>query len=187
MMRFTLGAFVAATLLVLAGPARAEMVDNPQYLSWKQHNPGTAVVMEMTTSAMGQTMTMELTRKLIEIDESGATVESTMKMPQMPQQPPPQKEKILPQVPREQAEMTALPPGTKGEIKQLGNEKIEVAGKTYDCKVHEFTGEQQGQKISGKFWTTTEIPGLLAKMQATSAGAQGGGDVTMTVKSVEKK
>ena len=80
-----------------------------------------------------------------------------------------------------------MPAGAKGSVKEKGTETIEVSGKKYKCKVYEFEGEQEGQKTSGKTWTSDEIPGLLAKMESSmSAGGQDM-KITMAITKIEAK
>ena len=189
MLKRSFGFTVAALLglsLVGAQVARAaeEQVENPAYKSWKAQKPGTTVTLENSTAVAGQTFKTEITQKLLELTPEAATVERTMKIniPGAPARPP-QKETIPAKVDKSKATPGQLPPGAKGEIKDKGTEKVTVAGKSYTCKVHEFSGESNGIKTTGKMWTSEEIPGGLAKLESNVAGS----DVKMEVTKIETK
>ena len=187
---------VLACVALLSTPAAGqaadeELVDNPAYQSWQKHKPGTLVVYDMITAMGAFNMNMEMTQTLAEIDPEKAVVEVTtkMNMPGAPPgaNPPNQKQTIKAKVPKKEAEMGKLPPGTTGEIKEAGTESVEVAGKSYECKVIEFKGKNDHGEQTGKVWNTTDIPGGVAKLN--SEGQAGGQAMTikMTVKSIETK
>lgn len=171
-----------------AATSTTEMVENPAYKSWAATGLGTTVVIEGKTAASGMNMTMEITMVLAEKDAEKVVIETGMKMsmqgmPQ-PQEMPKQKTTINAKVPKGQEN---LPPDMKGEAKEAGNEKVEVAGKSYDCKVVEFKGGTGEGEVKGKTWNSAEVPGNIVKM--TMDGVSNGQpmSVTMDLKSVDKK
>lgn len=187
MKRFKLVASLALATLVSAAQAQ-EMVENPAYKSWASTGLGTTVVIDGTTVAGTMNMTMEITSVLVEKDAEKVVIETAVKMsmPGMPeaQQPPKQKTTINAKVPKGQ-EM--LPPDMQGEVKEVGNEKVDVSGKTYDCKVAEFKGNAGGGEVSGKIWNTPDVPGNIAKMTMTGNNNGQAMTMTMTLRSVDKK
>jgi hypothetical protein len=163
-----LGMFVAA-----ASVARAEQVDNPAYQSWAKQKVGTTVTHENTSAVAGQEFKSEMVQKLVELTKDKAVVETTMKL-NIPGAPAPMPQKVvLPaKVDEAEAKPNKMPPGTTGEMKEQGSEKVQIAGKSYNCKVFTMVGEASGAKMSGKTWMSEEVPGRLVKSE-TTADAQG--------------
>jgi hypothetical protein len=134
---------------------------------------------------------MEMTQTLAEIDEKQAVVEVQTKM-NIPGAPPgagaqTRRQTIKAKVSKSEADKSKLPPGMTGEVKELGNEKVEVAGKSYECKVMEFSGKNEMGEMKGKLWGTQEIPGAVAKMESEGQAGGQAMKVTMTIKSIEEK
>lgn len=156
-----------------------EMVDNPAYKSWSKSKPGTSVSLSGITKLAGTEMKSNIVFKLVSIDKDRAVVEMTSKLdtPGAPQQPP-QKEELPAKVKKSEADGSKMPEGVKGSVKEKGKENIEVAGKKYQCKVFEFEGQLGEQKLTGKSWTSEEIPGMLVKSESTMKVQ--GMDVTST-------
>lgn len=182
--------YAVACICLMAGVSRAadELVDNPAYKSWSKLKVGSIVTLESNTDVGGQKFKTEMTQKLVEITADKAVVEIIIKFDIPGAKPPPaQKQTFAAKVKKEEATVGKLPEGMKGEVKDKGTEKVKVAGKEYDCKVYEFTGEQQGVKSTGKTWTTEEIPGTLLKMESTAN--VGGQDMktSMVVTKIEAK
>ena len=182
----------ALLALLLLAPAAAsgadvEQVDNPAYLSWTKHKPGTTVDTQMTVAVGGQNMTMTIARELLAIEKDHALVEATTTMA-VPGAPPNKgqknKMKIAAKVPKGQEE---LPEGATGSFTMAGNEKIEVAGKAYHCRVVDFTGTAQGMKSAGKIWNSDAMPGSMVKMDMTAETPSGPTKMTMLVVSVAAK
>jgi hypothetical protein len=197
-MRSTLAAALGLALLAPAAraaePAKPaapaeEMVENPAYKSWAEHKAGTTVVLESSTDAGGQKLKMEITQKLVELTKDKAVVEVATKLdlPGVPAQPP-QKQTFPAKVKKSEAQVPGkLPPGAKGEMKDKGSEKVKVGGKDYECKVYEFTGEQNGVKSSGKIWQSDKVPGTLVKMESTAKVGEQDMKSSMAVTKIETK
>jgi hypothetical protein len=167
--------------LIAAGQAHAEQVDNPQYQAWSRYKAGTTVTSKMEIGAQGFNMTQDVTQTLKEITADKAVVEVAMttNMGGM-SRPMSQTREIPAKVEKGQEYIT---PDVKGTMKETGNETVEVAGKKYDCKIMEFTGESaRGGKSNGKVWVSKEIPGGMAKMESTGEGGGGGGTMQATIK-----
>jgi hypothetical protein len=169
--------------------AKEEMVDNPEYKTWAERKAGDSITYEMNTVAAGNTTKMTMTQKLLELTKDKAVVELSNKI-EVPGAPtlPPKKHEVLAKVKKSEAgPLGKMPAGSKGEIKENGSQKVEAAGKTYECKVYEFTGEQQGAKTTGKIWRSEKVPGGMVKME-TNADV-GGQQIksTMTLTKIESK
>ena len=193
-MNWNKGSIAATTLLALwvVSPVVAqEMVDNPTYKSWAAHKPGTEVVMDLQTVMGEMKMTMELTHTLLEVNAEKAVVETTAKanIPGVPAgtNPPKQKHTFNAQVPKSELDKSKLPPGVTGDIKEVGKESIDVAGKTHECTVSEFKGGNEGGEQTGKIWNSADIPGGMGKMTATGKTAAGDTSLNITVKSITAK
>ena len=183
---------VSLGLCVLCAPAAQaaeELVDNPGYKSWSGHKVGTAVTIESSSAIAGQTFKTEMTQKLVELTKDKAVVEVTVKIniPGAPPQPA-RKQTIPAKVKKAEATPGKMPEGMKGKATDKGKQKIEVAGKSYECAVWEFTGEMQGGiKMTGTSWTSEKIPGSLAKMESTMKVEGQDTKSTMKVTKIEAK
>jgi hypothetical protein len=123
--------------------------------------------------AGGMKVQMSTVRKLVEKADDHVTVESTTTTTVMGQDhtTPPQK--------------IVIP--AKSDAKDViahDNEKVDAAGKTFDCKVYETVEPTpQNENAKGKIWVNDEVPGGLVKMEAGSAR----GTITYLLKSFEVK
>jgi hypothetical protein len=199
MLRQLLGAVIGAAVTVCAtstslaqAPAptttpspAAEMVPSPQYTSWAKHKPGTTVTMKSDVNTGGVAMTMDLTQTLKEVTPDKAVVEVGMKM-NMGNMAPPETKQTNEIAAKVAKGHEVIPADFQGSAKQVANETIQVAGKSYDCIVYEISGESQEGKSTGKIWHTPEIPGGMAKMQVQIEG-QMPTTMTMNVVSVNAK
>lgn len=176
------------TCLLAVTLARAEeQVDNPQYQGWSKFKAGTTVTYVQTIEAMGQKQEMKITMTLLSISPEKATVETKAAMSAAgAPQPPAQKIDIAAKVNKSEAQDVGQPaPNIKAETKQ-GEEKVEAAGKSYDCKWTEVTSTQQGMNVVAKTWLSDEVPGKLVKLEASTTGAMAS-TTKMSLASVEKK
>src|SRR5688572_17669390 len=189
-MRRTTTSILALIALLLApslARAEQEMVDNPAYASWANCKPGSKDNTEMVMDMGGQKMTMTIARELLKVEKDHVVIEATtnMSVPGVPAgQGQKQKMKIAAKVPKGQEE---LPEGSTGTFKVVGNEAVDVAGKSYDCKVVEFEGTTEGMKSKGKLWNSAAMPGAMVKMDMTSNTPGGASTMLMRVVSVETK
>jgi hypothetical protein len=169
---------------VSSASARAEQVDNPQYASWAKHKPGTSVTMHHETTAMGMAMIQQTVQTLADVTPDKVTIELTVTMEMAGQKHDMKQKRDIPAKVEKGQEY--LPPGYKGTVKELPSEPVEIAGKSYDCKVFEFSGESDKGKANGKVWRNTGIPGDVAKMDMTVQGQQQA-TIKMTVTAIEIK
>jgi hypothetical protein len=183
--RRSLFVFVALLAIAFSSSLRAaEMVDNPQYTSWAAHKPGTNVTItqDMKMGAMNMTNTMVETLK--EVTPEKLTVEFAVTMNLGGQKQETKQTRDVPAKVEKGHEY--LPPEVKGTAKETGKEKIEIAGKTYECKIIDFSGESAQAKSTGKIWQTSEIPGAMAKTEMNMTNPQEA-TVKMTVTAIDSK
>jgi hypothetical protein len=181
---------VAIALLVSTNTSRAadEMVDNPQYAGWSKFKAGTSVKYAQNTVAMGQTTNGEITMTLIAITPEKATIQTKMSMMMNGKNMdmPAQQLDIPAKVTKAEAKETGEPAGSANADTKQGTERIEVAGKSYDCKWTQVTSEQNNMKAVAKTWLSDEVPGKMVKMEATTTG-QANSTTKMTLASIETK
>ncbi len=189
MIRLKIFAMIAMLSSFCSNVALAEeQVDNPQYQGWSKFAAGTAVKYTQAVEAMGQKQEVQVTMTLVSISPEKATIETkaTITMQGQTQEPPAQKMDIPAKVNKSEAKEVGQPaPNIKAEVKQ-GEEKVEVGGKSYDCKWTEVTSEQAGTNVVAKTWLSDDVPGKLVKLEATTTGAMAS-TTKMTLAGVEKK
>jgi hypothetical protein len=164
--------------------AAAEMVDNPQYLSWSKHKTGTKVNMKQDVAMGAMNLSTTGSMTLLDLTPDKAVIEYATTVDIGGQKQEQKNKQDIPSKVEKGKEFA--PPGGTGTAKEVGTEKVEVAGKSYDCKIIELTGEGQQGKATGKMWHTVEIPGGMAKMDITMQAPQQG-TVKMTVTGMELK
>jgi hypothetical protein len=166
-------------------PAPAvEMVPSPQYTSWAKHKPGTVVTMKSDMTTAGMAMTMDMTQTLKEVNPDKAVVDVGVKLNMGGMN---QESKQVNEIAAKVAKgHEVVPADFQGTSKQVGNEKLTVAGKSYDCTVYEIAGDSPQGKSTGKIWHTPEIPGGMAKMEMKVEG-QMGATISMNVVSIQPK
>jgi hypothetical protein len=150
--------------IALCATSRGEaLVNNPKYREWANFKPGAFVSIKSETHTGARVVTTELTETLIEVKSGKITVEEKANF----QGTSTTNKVVIPaKVPKSEA--TAVDdPGVKAqETKSLPVEDVTVAGKSYKCKVMEFTGKNDdGADVSGKIWTCTIVPGRLVKSE----------------------
>jgi len=175
----------ALGVFALSAAALGEMVENPAYANWAKFKPGTSITYTSEMQMQGVNMKSEMTQKLASIDAEKAVLELKVKSSGMDM--PSQSINIPAKIEKEKVQaQPAMPPGAKGDVKVLGKEKLSVAGKDMECQVVQFSSEQEGQKITGKSWTSSDVPGTLVKSEMTMPGDPAGRNV-MTLTSVDLK
>ena len=166
---------IASLVLLVAQSARAadEPVDNPRFQRWAKFNIGSSATF---AGEMGQGNfkgEMESVYKLAEKADDHVVVEitTTMTMSGNKQTMPPQKVTINAKSP-------------KADVKELGQEDVEAAGKKYPCTIYElsnFTPQMKNAKL--KAWVNDDIPGGIVKMEIKGNTST----ITSTLKSFEVK
>jgi len=171
-------------LALMARSASAEQIDNPRYQVWSSFKVGSNSTMTGSMD-MGQ-FKMQLERKqtLTEVADDHVTIEIQTTTNMMGQARPgkPRKETITAKV-------------EKSDVKDLGEETVEAMGKSFKCKVLEFTTEQpagpggQMVKADTKVYVTKDVPGGQVKMMSDVINPQNQQHILMTylLKSFESK
>lgn len=149
-------------------------VDNPHYLAWRKHKPGTQVEMDVNLVVGGQQITTNVTTTLSEVTPERVVVQSVAKL-NVPGlfdgEQHDQTHTFRARVPLSEATRAMLPPGGEGDLAEIGAESVQAAGKTYETKIFEFDGTVQGAPATARQWRSDEVPGGLVKME--SGGANG--------------
>jgi hypothetical protein len=169
---------LALSLVALVGTsALAEQIDNPQFKMWNKFGEGSSVTTTTSFDAPnGTKMNSEATTKLVSKSDDAITLEVSATMEVMGQTHtlPPHNQTISPKV-------------EKGdEAVQVGTstEKVEAAGKTFDCKIFELKRTlPNGKTVTAKAWVNEDVPGGVVKMEAKNDQ----GNVTSIIKSYEAK
>lgn len=156
-------AFVIALLTVSAGSAFADETSaaNPQFDTWSKCAVGSDAVYKQTTDTGGHKIVMDVTKTLAEKADDHVTLENKTKTTIDGKAGPEQDQKET---------VSAKGDEPKGQ-KKLPNETVELAGHKFDCTVNEVDAKDaQGNTVTVKMWTSSEVPGGLVKMEGTSTG-----------------
>ena len=166
-------------LLLTAMPAASEageMIDNPEYTSWKGYKVGTSITHRMTTQAGPSKTKMETTTTLKSKgkDKLVLTTKAVtfITIPNQGEQKveSPAQERTVPakfEMPKMPDNVPDMP---KPEMKE-GEETIKAAGKSFKCKWIETKIKMGEMTTTSKTWTSKEVPGQLVKMTSSSTGA----------------
>jgi hypothetical protein len=150
-----------------------DQVDDPRYLAWAKFGVGSSQTLNGDMEAGQMKMTSVSVRKLVEKTDDHVTIEfsNTVTIMGQDRPSPPQKIVIHSKI-------------DKSAYKQLDDEKVDAAGKTFDCKVYELpSASPDGQQSTGKCWINDEVPGGLVKMVVSTQR----GTVTQTLASYDAK
>ena len=177
-------ALAAFAVLACTGLAKADANMVNPYDTWKDHKPGTTVVMTGNTEAAGMKTEMEQTYTLKAVTPEKATVEVATVMTVMGNKNAAPAQTM--EIPAKAPEQPKTTPDGKPIDIQTSDETVTVAGKEYKAKVHTAKTEQQGVKATAKTWTSAEITGGTLKAVITTEG-QMASTTTMEVTKVDVK
>ncbi len=159
-------AVAIAAVAVCTSIIAADLVDNPRYQAWAKYKAGTTVKMDMTTVAGGQNVKSVMTTTLKEVTPEKAVIEmkTSMTMPgmaapidnamTMTEPAKIEKEKIKPTDPEKMPNCKVLGKGT---------EDVNIGARTYKCNWFEVEVEQQGMKVTSKYWMCNDLPDKMVK------------------------
>jgi hypothetical protein len=161
-MRFSvrlMAAICAGWLAVaMASPARADQVDNPHYQVWAKFKAGSSRVWTGTIQVGPVHIQVVMTSTLREVTPEHVVIETrtTTDFGQGAHAGKPLKE-------TEDAKIEAE------EVKNLGEETIQVMGRSFDCTVYQMKddtvdGKERPWGGKGKFWVSPEVPGGVVKI-----------------------
>ena len=171
-----LNPILALGLLVLVpGIAPAdETIANPEFACWSKFKKGTSVTLKMTTMAAGTKSETTVTTTLVETSADKLVVETTsvanvagmvIKSPAFKRDV--QKTVMVPKGLKKEELQGGKPPGTVEE----GTETLKIAGKEIKAKWYKSKSEAAGTKSETKMWMSDDVPGMMVKMEASTAGA----------------
>src|SRR3954463_5513795 len=128
--------FAAGMLAInlAAAGAHAEQQDNQQYLHWAKFKPGSSATMSGEADNAGQKVQLDMTNTLVEVTKEKVVLEtsSTYKLGDKEQKGPPHKRDV------------AAKEEKKSDVKEVGEEEVQAAGKKFKCKVIEGEGVGAG-------------------------------------------
>jgi hypothetical protein len=159
-MRFPLRSLAAMCVgfLAIASSCRADQVDNPRYLVWANFKPGSSRVWTGNVQIGPVHIRVEMTSTLREVTPDHVVVETrtTTDFGQGPRIGRP-----LPVV--EDARIEA------DEVKNLGEETIQIMGRPFHCKVYQMKddtvdGKERPWGGKAKIWVSSEVPGGVVKI-----------------------
>lgn len=143
----------------VAGPR----TENPRYLRWADHEPGTTITIRETTVSKMVTTTTTTNYQLLSVDTDTVVVQSTGQIiaPDGTEYPPNTQEMTYPRwiaLPKVSPD-PSRPHGTVDERE----EPVTVLGRVYPAKWYKSTGSVEAGKTETETWIVDEIPGGLAK------------------------
>lgn len=150
-----------------------EMVENPEYTSWSKFQKGTSVTMKSTNIISGKMSEVLITTTLLDVgtDKLQLETSSVVKENDKEFKPQPEKRQVMRMVPLPKGltkeDFAGLkPPGTADE----GVETLKLAGQEFKTKWYKFSIAQEGTKINGKRWVSSEVPGNTVKSETINMG-----------------
>ena len=155
-------AAVALAILGLATVCQADVDKDAVLKCWQKFKPGSSATMVANIGAGGYSMQMSKKESLVEVSSDKVVIETTvsMNMGGTPRSNPPVRRTISPGSERHD------------EMKEVGHEKVEAAGKTWDCDVLEGSAmlpARGGPPTASKarIWINTDVPGGVVKIAVT--------------------
>jgi len=154
---------LAIAIVGLAASVSHADVDKDAVLKcWQKFKPGSSATMVANIGAGGYSMQMSKKEALVEVSSDKVVIETTisMNMGGTPRSNPPSRRTISPGSERHD------------EMKEVGHEKVEAAGKTWDCDVLEGSAmlpARGGTPTASKarIWINTDVPGGVVKIAVT--------------------
>jgi hypothetical protein len=162
--RLTRAAVVMVILGLAATVAQADTAKNQVIKHWEKFKPGSSATLAATITAGNFSVQMEKKDALIEVTSDKVTIETTVSTNMGGQQrsnPP--------------TRQTVGITSNQGDWTEVGHEKIEAAGKTFDCTVVEgksMAPSRGGPPTEGnaKMWISDEVPGGIVQLKVNGAG-----------------
>lgn len=151
-----------------------ETIANPEFASWSKFKKGTSVTLKMTTMAAGMNSETTVTTTLIEAGADKLVIETTsvanvagMTIKSPPFKRDVQKTVMVPKGLKKEELQGGKPPGTVEE----GTETVKIAGTEVKAKWYKSKTDAGGTKTESKIWMSEDVPGMMVKMEASTAGA----------------
>ena len=173
------------SVALFAGFAHAEDIENPSYKLWSQYNPGTAVTINGTTDAMGNTSKMTITTTLKDKadDKLTLSMQTSISVMGKDMQGPAQTQEVPKMI--DKAKLSPNMP-SDADIAKAPEESVTVPAGTFKCKKLEVHKTQGQMKIDGTSYYSEDVPGGMVKVEMTGTG-QMQSSTTMQLQSIDKK
>jgi hypothetical protein len=143
---------------MLASSSRADQVDNPRYLAWAKFKVGSSRTWAGLVQAGPLKILVQMKSTLRNVAEDHVTIETrtTLDFGQGPREGRP----ILL---TEEARIEAL------EVKSLGEENLDLMGRTFKCQVYQMKddavdGKERPWGGKAKVWVCPDVPGGVVKI-----------------------
>jgi hypothetical protein len=142
-------------------PSQAQTAESPVYKSWAQFPVGTRMIQKtVSVGSDGSTVESQTIQTLQSIDDEVATVAQIYVDPQGEE---------FNQVFRHRRR-AALLPGVKAEnlgipanATDQGEETLQLAGREFETKWYDTTGQAEAGTMLIRTWYSKEVPGLIVK------------------------
>lgn len=165
---------VALFVLVATDAGGQEKIDNPEFVGWSKHKPGTTVTLKSSIMAGDAKSESTVKTTLVEVGTDKLVVEVavTSSVNGMEFKAPPMKRDVpktiaLPAgAPNPKLDPTKKPEGTVEE----GTETLKVGGADYKTKWYRTKNTAAGNTTEAKVWMSDEVPGGMVKMEANTTG-----------------
>jgi hypothetical protein len=168
-----LGAACIGLLLMIAPASRADQVNNPHYDVWAKFKAGSNRTWTGTVQAGPLKVHVQMTSTLREVTPDHVTIETrtTIDFGQGPHAGKPLRE-------TEDARIEAE------EVKNLGQETVQVMGRSFDCTVYQMKddsvdGKERPWGGKAKMWVSPEVPGGVVKIDANPQNTTASGQNAM--------
>ena len=159
---------LVALLVLAAGPAAAEEIENPEFTNWSKFKKGTSVTRKSTVTIRGTPTEQTLTETLVEVaaDKVAVATEVVVKVQGQVLKPNALRTEIpktikLAKGQKKEDVLAGRPEGTVEE----GTEKLKVGGVETKARWFRFKTD----KSEGTVWIA-DVPGRLAKMVKVEGG-----------------
>jgi hypothetical protein len=149
-----IGILFAAAMVLNAATVWADQVDNPRFAAWTKFAVGSSETLQGNVQSGGMSMTFSVTYTLSDKADDHVTLDVSTAMQMFGQQHTTTRSETVPST------------YDSKDVQVLPDEKVDAAGKTFDCKVYQIP-DSSGQGATAKIWANVGIPGGLVKMDAS--------------------
>lgn len=160
-------------LFVLAGSARAEDVENPEFVSWSKHKKGTVVTLKKIDSASGSGTQWVVTYTLHEVASDHVTIvlQIAIELPEGDMKPIAHqytvpKSKKLAKEERAADVRAGKPDGAFDE----GKETLDQNGIKLKTRWFKYKTAARGRSWEGQVWLSEDVPNLVVRRHETFIG-----------------
>jgi hypothetical protein len=156
-------------VVLAAGSARADEIENPEFTNWAKFKAGASVTLSSTVHINGKPTTQRLTQTLVEVakDKVVIATEVTIEVQGMVLAPNALQREVPKTVKLKKGEkkddaLAGRPAGTVEE----GTETLKLAGTEVKARWFRYKGEA----FEGTVWVSDAVPGRVVKHMRTEGG-----------------